>query len=61
MIELELSIQEEMPGMAKALQHHLEPFEARHEVKIKLTTFNWENAWQELVKIALYRHGPDVS
>jgi multiple sugar transport system substrate-binding protein len=39
----------------------LEKFEAQHHVKVKVRVFSWEAGWTELVKFALYGHGPDVS
>ena len=59
MIELELTIQEDV--IAEELSTWLKQFEATHRVHVNVTTFNWVSAWQELVKVALYRHGPDVS
>lgn len=61
MKELELSVQLQHPGLEEELSRCLDQFEAKHNVHVRLLVFNWVDAWQELVKIALYRHGPDVS
>ena len=49
------------PRTASDLQPILARFEAQHHVKVKVRVFSWETGWTELVKFALYGHGPDVS
>ncbi len=61
MSELEFSVMAHSPTTAHDLQPILAPFEAQHRVKVKLRVFSWETGWTELVKFALYGHGPDVS
>ncbi|HVM72047.1 MAG TPA: extracellular solute-binding protein, partial [Anaerolineales bacterium] len=39
----------------------LNTFEHQNAVKIDLQTFDWPNAWTELMKISLYGHGPIIS
>jgi multiple sugar transport system substrate-binding protein len=39
----------------------LAPFEAKNRVTVNVNVLSWENGWTELVKYALYSHGPDVS
>ena len=43
------------------LKSILAPFEAEHRVTVNVSVLSWETGWTELVKYALYSHGPDVS
>lgn len=61
MLELELSIMSRGPQTAQRVQQLLAPFAARHRVQIHLNVLNWDTGWAELVKTALYGHGPDIS
>ncbi len=61
MIELELTVQVEHLLSGEELRPWLDQFEREYGVRVKLTPVAWEHAWQEMVKTALYRHGPDVS
>lgn len=61
MLELELTIMSRGPETAQRVQQLLAPFATRHRVKIHVNVLSWETAWAELVKTALYGHGPDVS
>jgi len=61
MQELELSVLYHGAETADDLQPVLDQFEAQHRVHVRLRILDWETAWAELVKIALYSHGPDVS
>lgn len=61
MTELELSVMAHSPTTVEDLRPSLAKFEAEHRVRIKLRVFNWENGWTEVMKFALYGHGPDVS
>ncbi len=61
MSDLELSIMAHSPTTEQDLQPILAKFEAQHRVKVKVRVFAWETGWTELVKFALYGHGPDVS
>src|SRR5512134_1611738 len=36
-------------------------FETQHRVHIRLQSWNWETSWAEIMKVALYGHGPVVS
>ena len=58
-MQLEISINfiEDMNKMVLFLSK----FEHQHNVKIDLQTFDWPNAWAELMKISLYGHGPIIS
>ena len=57
-VELELSLQ--LPDAA-FIQPLLDEFETRHHIHVKPRLLNWDTAWGELVKMALYNDGPDVS
>jgi multiple sugar transport system substrate-binding protein len=61
MQELELSVLYHGPETADDLRPVLDQFESQHRVHVRLRILDWETAWAELVKIALYSHGPDVS
>jgi multiple sugar transport system substrate-binding protein len=61
MAELELSIMSRGPTTADDLRPLLEEFELQNRTHIRLRVFEWDMAWAELVKIALYQDGPDVS
>jgi multiple sugar transport system substrate-binding protein len=61
MDEITLSIMFRGEDMATYMQSLLEPFQQRHLVKVKLRILEWDTAWAELVKVALYNYGPDVS
>ena len=61
MPDLELSVMAHSQTTTEDLQPILAKFEAQHRVKVKVRVFNWETGWTELVKFALYGHGPDVS
>jgi multiple sugar transport system substrate-binding protein len=61
MPDLELSVMAHSQTTTEDLQPILAKFEAQHRVKVKVRVFSWETGWTELVKFALYGHGPDVS
>ena len=61
MSDLELSIMAHSPTTEPDLQPILAKFEVQHRVKVKVRVFSWESGWTELMKFALYGHGPDVS
>jgi multiple sugar transport system substrate-binding protein len=61
MIELELSLLAHGPNVVDTLRPFLDRFGARNGVHVEANVFEWETAWSELVKVALYGHGPDVS
>lgn len=56
--ELELSIQARSADLIQSL---LDEFEAQHHIRVKLRVSSWDTAWSDLVKVALYSDGPDVS
>lgn len=61
MSELEFSVMAHSPSTLDDLRPLLAKFEAEHRVSIKLRVFQWETGWTEVMKFALYGHGPDVS
>ncbi|CAG0930398.1 hypothetical protein TFLX_01713 [Thermoflexales bacterium] len=56
--EIELSIQ---APSAELIQPLLQDFETQHRIRVKLRVLSWDTAWSDLVKVALYGDGPDVS
>ena len=56
--EIELSIQ--APNV-DVIQPLLAEFEAKHHIHVTLRLLTWDAAWSELVKVALYNDGPDIS
>ena len=61
MTTLELSIMAHSHDAAADIKSILAPFEARNRLTVKVSVLSWETGWTELVKYALYGHGPDVS
>jgi multiple sugar transport system substrate-binding protein len=61
MQELELSMMQHGDDPTRGIRLLLDQFEAEQHIHVRLTLFPWETAWSELVKVALYGHGPDVS
>jgi multiple sugar transport system substrate-binding protein len=61
MAELELSIMSRGPTTAADLDPLLQEFAAEHHTRVRLRILEWDTAWAELLKVALYQHGPDVS
>lgn len=56
--ELEFSIMADSPANIQPL---LDQFEAEHHIHVRLRLLSWDAAWSDLVKVALYSDGPDVS
>ncbi|MBN1136398.1 MAG: extracellular solute-binding protein [Anaerolineae bacterium] len=61
MAELELSIMSRGPTTVADLQPLLDQFETEQRVHVRLRVLNWDTAWADLLKVALYQYGPDVS
>jgi multiple sugar transport system substrate-binding protein len=61
MAELELTIMSRGPTTGEELGPLLEEFEAENHIRIRLHALEWDQAWADLLKVALYRHGADVS
>ncbi len=56
--EIEFSL---MAGSPASIQPLLSQFEAQHGVHVRPRLMRWDVAWSDLVKVALYGDGPDVS
>ena len=56
--ELEFSI---MADSSTGIQPLLDQFEAEQHIHVRLRLLSWDTAWSDLVKVALYNDGPDVS
>ncbi len=56
--ELELSI---MTSSATGIEGLLGQFEAEHQIRVRLRRLAWDAAWSDLIKVALYNDGPDIS
>ena len=61
MVELELSMMQHGDDPIRGIRLLLDQFEAEQHIHVRLTLLPWDIAWVELVKVALYGHGPDVS
>jgi multiple sugar transport system substrate-binding protein len=61
MEELELSIMARGRDPAGDLQPFLDQFAALYRCRVRVKVLPWETAWADLVKVALYSSGPDVS
>jgi multiple sugar transport system substrate-binding protein len=61
MVEIELSIMDRSLHPIPDIKPTLEQFEAETNVHVNLTVLEWDTAWSEILKTALYRHGPDIS
>jgi multiple sugar transport system substrate-binding protein len=58
MQELEFSI---MAANADGIQPLLDEFEAQHRIHVRLRLLAWDTGWSDLLKVALYGDGPDIS
>lgn len=56
--ELEFSIMANSPA---GIQPLLDEFQAKHHIRVRLRLLSWDTAWSDLLKVALYGDGPDVS
>ncbi len=56
--EIELSLMADSPANIQPL---LDQFEAAHGLRVRLRLMRWDVAWSDLVKVALYGDGPDIS
>ena len=61
MAELELSIMSRGPTTTADLQPLLDQFQAEQRISVHLRVLDWNTAWADLLKVALYQYGPDVS
>jgi multiple sugar transport system substrate-binding protein len=60
MSELELSIMSSTYP-PDVLASALKEFEAREGIRVRMRVFSWDKGWAELMKVALYKTGPDIS
>ena len=58
MTEIELSI---MAPTSAGIQPLLEQFEAEQHIRVRLRLLAWDTGWSDLIKVALYSDGPDIS
>lgn len=56
--ELEFSI---MAPNAAGMQPLMDRFYAETGIRVRLRLLSWDTAWSDLIKVALYGDGPDVS
>ena len=61
MDEIELSLLAHGPDFTSVLRPSLDRIGIQHRVNIETHLYEWEAAWPELVKVALYGHGPEIS
>ncbi len=61
MIELEFSIMGRDPRVDEMFKAQLDEFESQTGIRVHMRTMNWETGRAELIRTALYHHGPDVS
>lgn len=61
MSEIELSVMSTDSPNADALRAALVEFETQTGIRVQLRVLSWDTAWAELVKVAIYRDGPDIS
>jgi multiple sugar transport system substrate-binding protein len=57
-MDLEFSIQ--APNAA-GIQPLMDEFRAETGIRVRLRLLSWDTAWSDLIKVALYGDGPDVS
>jgi multiple sugar transport system substrate-binding protein len=61
MEELELSVMGRVPNNEQVLQPILDSFKARTGQTVRAQMHDWGTGRSDLIKTALYHHGPDVS
>ena len=61
MVEIELSIMDRSLHPIPDIKPSLEQFEADTAARINVSVLEWETAWSDILRTALYRHGPDIS
>jgi multiple sugar transport system substrate-binding protein len=58
--EIELSVMS-YGSTVSDLQSVLQAFEAQHRARVKIHPLDWERGWADIIKLALYGHGPVIS
>jgi len=61
MIEIELSVLDYAADAAAKLQPLLVQFEREQHIHVNLIPIPWQQGWNEVANMAIYRHGADVS
>jgi multiple sugar transport system substrate-binding protein len=61
MSDLQLSVMFHDQEALDKLQGLLDAFKKRTRISVDLRVINWQNCWSELLQVALFREGPDVS
>ncbi len=61
MVELDFSVMAASLEAGYSLRPLLDEFERYAHVKVNFSVFTWDTGWSDVMKIALYGHGPDVS
>ena len=61
MAEIELSIMDRSLQPIPDIKPSLDQFETETGGHVNVTVLEWETAWSEVLRTALYRHGPDIS
>ena len=61
MTEIELSIMARSLHPIPDIKPSLDSFEAETAARVNITVLEWETSWSEILRTALYRHGPDIS
>lgn len=62
MNELEISIVDANAGnLKREFRSVLGAFEEQNNIKLTCTVYDWANAWGEIMRIMLYKHGPTMS
>ena len=61
MKEIELSVIYARESAITVLEKLLKKFESKNRIRVRITPLTWADAWAELVRVALYHKGPDVS
>jgi multiple sugar transport system substrate-binding protein len=61
MDELELTLMERRLSNRQILQPMLETFEEQQNIRVHTQLLQWAGGRSDLIKVALYHHGPDIS
>lgn len=61
MAEIEISINNSSDNPEKDFRVALGKFEEQRGAKVSCIVFDWSQAWSEVMKIVLYKHGPVMS
>lgn len=59
--EIEFSIMAADLPAREHIQPLIEQFEAENNIRVRLRLLTWDSGWGDLIRVALYGDGPDVS